>query len=223
MSKSPHLCSMQCKAVIYDMDGVLIDSEPFWREAELLVFPQYGIHITEDDCRSTAGLRIVEVVEHWKKFFALPHLNAEAIAYQVVDEVIRLVKNSGSALPGVMESLAYFSAKNIPLAVATSSPQRLMQAVLERLAIAEMFTVTMPSDGLRYAKPHPEIFLKTAANLHVQPTDCLVIEDTINGMIAAKSARMTVWVVPEAVAQNDARFALADRKLNSLLEILEQV
>lgn len=210
---------MTIKAVIYDMDGVLIDSEPFWRAAELLVFPKYNIHITEDDCRSTAGLRIVEVVEHWKKFFSLPNLNAPAVATEVVQEVVRLVLLNGVALAGVHESLALFHSLNIPLAVATSSPKLLMDAVMERLGIADRFISTISADGLEYAKPHPEIFLKAASALQVDPTDCVVIEDTVNGMVAAKAARMKVCVVPEPVAQNDPRFALADWKIKSLEEI----
>jgi mannitol-1-/sugar-/sorbitol-6-/2-deoxyglucose-6-phosphatase len=206
-------------AVIFDMDGVLIDSEPFWRQAELSVFPDYNIHITEDDCRSTAGLRIFEVVQHWMQVFNLPQLNAETIANQVVHEVIRLVHSSGQALPGVYASLDHITEMHIPIAVATSSPKLLMEAVLSKLNIQSKIKFAVSADGLEYAKPHPEIFLKTAKLLGVHPTRCLVIEDTINGMIAAKAARMTVCVVPEPIAYNNPRFALADQVLNNLNEL----
>jgi sugar-phosphatase len=207
---------MPVSAVIFDMDGVLIDSEPFWRQAEMHIFPRVGIQLSEDDCRSTAGLRIDEVVKLWHSRYPWSNYPLEQLTQEILDEVVRLVQEFGEPLSGVYSSIGQVRSAGLKLGLATSSPVRLMNAVLNRLELTNSFDATLSAEGLPFAKPHPEIFLRTAAALGVSPMECLVIEDTINGMVAAKAARMKTIVVPEAANAGDPRFALADHKLQSL-------
>lgn len=209
---------MKYAAVIFDMDGVLIDSEPFWRQAEMQIFPKVGVHLSEEDCRSTAGLRIHEVVEHWHRKFPWNGISTNQIAGEIIQELIRLIHIQGEVLPGVFQAVDQCQLAGIPIALATSSPVAIMDAVLSRLQIRDRFQATLSAEGMTHAKPHPEIFLKAAESLHVSPLDCLVIEDTVNGIIAAKAARMAVCAVPDKAAFNEPRFSLADYKLSSLSE-----
>jgi sugar-phosphatase len=209
---------MNTQAVIFDMDGVLIDSEPFWRKAEQEVFSDLGLSLTDNQCRSTAGLRITEVVDLWYNRHPWPGYDNAKTTGVIVDRVIQLVLSEGTALPGVHYALDVCVKNNLKIALATSSPQALMDAVLTRLGLTQQFVVRQCADHIKYAKPHPEIFLITAGKLMVNPLHCAVIEDTLNGMIAAKSARMYTVVVPESHQAADSRFSLADVQLNSLLD-----
>ncbi len=209
---------MNTQAVIFDMDGVLIDSEPFWRQAEQEVFSDLGLSLTDDQCRSTAGLRIAEVVDLWYNRHPWPGYDNAKTTGVIVDRVIQRVLAEGTALPGVHHALDMCVNNQLKIALATSSPKALMDAVLTRLGLKHRFIILQCADHIKYAKPHPEIFLITAERLAVNPLHCVVVEDTINGMIAAKSARMFTVVVPEAQQAADSRFSLADVQLNTLLD-----
>lgn len=210
---------MDIRAVIFDMDGVLIDSEPFWREAEQKVFKTVGVHLSDDDCRSTAGLRIDEVVQHWFEMHPWEGSGITVIRDLVVAEVIRLIREKGEPLPGIPAFIQEISNAKLPIGLATSSPRNLMNAVIESLEIGAFFQVMTSAEGMRFGKPHPQVFMDTADQLGVQHTHCLVIEDTVNGLIAAKAARMHVVAVPETANLDDKRFHIADRVLKSTAEL----
>jgi sugar-phosphatase len=205
------------KSVIFDMDGVLIDSEPLWRDAERECFGAVGLRLSDDDMRGTMGFRVDEAVAHWYARFPWPDADLAEMAVRIVDRVGELVAAQGAPLPGVVESVAACEAAGLPLAVASSSPRRLIGAVLARLGVADRFAVVCSAEDEPYGKPHPGIFLTTAAALGVDPRSCLVIEDSVNGLVAAKAARMGCVVVPERPELvDDPRFALADHVLASL-------
>lgn len=211
---------MQLKAVIFDMDGVIIDSEPLWREAEILVFGNYGITLTEDMCRSTAGLRLVQVVEHWQKKFNFTEVVKEKLIHEVHEKVIELIREKGNALPGLYPLLNYFSSKNYLIALASGSSYAIIHNVLGKLDIASYFKVLRSGDDERFGKPHPSIFIETASQLNVPYDDCLVIEDSGNGVIAALAARMHVIAIPEHEVENKPVFSLAKAKVKTLEEII---
>ncbi len=204
------------RAAIFDMDGLLIDSEPLWRKAEVEVFGTVGLSLTEAECEATTGLRIDEVVafRHAQRPWDDPP--EPAIVARIVDRVIELVSARGMPLPGVEHAIARCRADGLRLALASSSPRRLIDATLARLGLANTFEVIASAEDDRLGKPHPAVFLRCAEMLGVPPTACLVLEDSLNGVIAAKAARMTCVAVPE---KPDPRFAIADRVLGSLLEL----
>lgn len=201
------------RAAIFDMDGLLIDSEPLWREAEIDVFRTVGLELTDAECMETTGLRIDEVVafRHAQHPWAEPGLGV--VASRIVGALVALVRERGEALPGAREVIARCRDEGLATALASSSPRRVIDATLERLGLS--FPVIVSAEDDRYGKPHPAVFLRTAELLGVPPTECLVFEDSVNGVIAAKAARMTVIAVPE---RPDPRFAIADRVLGSLLD-----
>ena len=207
------------KAVIYDMDGILIDSEPLWREAEIKSFAKVGIRVTEEMCKLTMGMRTREIVDYRYSRTPWSGMTREDVVSDLVDEVIRLIREQGKPLPGVKSSLEYFRSQGLKIALATSSSQRLIDVILDKLQVGNYFEVINSAEHLEYGKPHPEIFLKTSKDLNVNPFDCLVIEDSFNGVLAAKAARMKVVAIPDSEGQKDPRFIIADYRLKSLTEI----
>ncbi len=211
------------EAVIYDMDGVLLNSEPYWREVQREVFATVGISLTEEDCIKTTGIPIDEIIYHYYQEHPWTGKTQEDVMYEILDGVEQHILNNGTLLPGVRKSIELFKSKGLPLALASSSHVQLIEAVLKKFDLVHTFRVVHSAEHEEYGKPHPAVFLSTARRLHVQPTACLVIEDSLNGLIAAKAARMKAIVVPPVFQKDDPRFSLADYILNSLEEITEDL
>jgi len=207
------------KAVIYDMDGVLIDSEPLWHEAEIATFATVGVKLTSQMCRQTTGLRIDEVVEYWHHKHPWTDVTQAQVEADIWDAVIHLVRTQGRELPGIRESIAVFQDKGYALALASSSSMRLIEVVLEKLKIKDVFTVIHSAENEKYGKPHPAVYLTTANMLNIAPTKCLAIEDSVNGVIAAKAAKMKCIAVPEKNTLKDKRYGIADVVVSSLYSI----
>ncbi len=210
---------MKTKAVIYDMDGVLIDSEPLWIQSEIEIFGELGIPLTHKMCTQHMGLRTSEVVELWYDQKPWKGKSKEEVTENILDKVNDLILKNGTAMKGVKSSLDHFKSLGLRLALASSSPKRLIETILKKLELGDIFEVTNSAEGLKYGKPHPEIFLRTAEDLSLKPVDCLVIEDSYNGIIAAKASRMKVIAVPDQFHKNDKRFVIADYILNDLTEV----
>lgn len=211
------------KAIIYDMDGLLIDSEPIWREAEKEIFAEVGITLTDEMCFTTVGLRIDEVVQHWFEKFPWNNISEEIIKEKIINKVIELILEKGELLPGVLDTIIYFNKNNYPLAIASASPMKIIQAVVEKFELAKHFSIIHSAEHEDFGKPHPAVFITTAKLLNVLPQHCLVFEDSLNGVIAAKAARMKVIAVPEPIHYEDKRFEIADMRLKSLKEFKESV
>jgi HAD superfamily hydrolase (TIGR01509 family) len=204
------------RAAIFDMDGLLIDSEPFWRKAEIEIFKERGITLTEDDCRGTKGMRVDEVVKHWSSVFPKANLQIDETIAAIMDEVTNLVKDNGEALPGVYQVLDFFESLNIPMAVASASSNGLINAVVNKLGIKEKFAVIQSAEFMNYGKPHPEVFIETAKQLAIPVNQCLVFEDSVFGVIAGKAAKMLVVAVPDDENFEKKGFCIADKKLPSM-------
>lgn len=201
------------RAAIFDMDGLLIDSEPFWREVEVEVFRGVGVPLTEAMCHQTTGLRIDDVVAHWHARHPWDEPGPAAVQERIVARMVETISARGVAKRGVEQALAWAAGHGLPLALASSSPMRIIDAVLGRLGLRGSFRVVRSAEDEPWGKPHPGIFLTTAAALGVRPEACLVFEDSLNGVIAAKAARMRCVCVPET---DDPRFVLADARLEAL-------
>jgi mannitol-1-/sugar-/sorbitol-6-/2-deoxyglucose-6-phosphatase len=216
----------EIKAVIFDMDGVLIDSEHLWRNAMIRGFNEYGMQLSEDDCRKTMGMRISEVIQLWLKRFNKEISIAAALEKRIIALLLELIRMEGVPLPGINELITFCRSRNLRMGLATSSSVELMQAVLEQLKMREIIEVAVSAENLKYAKPHPEVFLKCAEKLEVLPQQCIVIEDSLNGVIAGKAARMRVVAVPDDIhlkssPETEKQFVLADHRLNNMHEAVE--
>lgn len=212
---------MPTRAFIFDMDGLLLDSEPLWRRAQIEAFGAAGIALDDKACASTTGLRIDEVVAHW---LAHPErskskgreADASELRQSIVDRVIELVRSEGQLLPGARSALEGAAATGLPLALASSSDARLIEATLAHFELRDLFAHVVSAEHDAFGKPHPEVYLRTAAQLSLAPTACVAIEDSLHGVLAAKAARMICVAVPAADERTDGRFAIADVVLESL-------
>ena len=205
-------------AAIFDMDGLLIDSEPLWQDAEIASYAPYNVPVTRDLCRATAGRRIDEVLSLWHQRFDWQGPPVEEMAERVLAAVTRLILDKGEALPGVHETMRRLDNAGLKLAIASSSPPKLIEAVVDKLDLAGYLTLTHSGIHEARGKPDPAVFLTTAKKLGAEPGRCLVFEDAPAGVAAGKAAGMTVIAVPSVFEPDDPGIQAADVILNSLLE-----
>lgn len=211
------------KAAIFDLDGLLINSEPFWQRAEMEVFPTVGLHLTVEDCKKTQGFRIDEAVAYWYHKHPWDGHSIKDISSMVVNRLLQLVRAEGKPMPGVLETLSFFKGRKIPMAVASSSNLHIIETALEALNIQHYFDEVCSAQFEEYGKPHPAVFINTAQKLKTATVDCIVFEDSFYGLIAAKAAKMKAVAVPEPLHYNDPKFAFADINLRSLEEWNDEV
>lgn len=206
----------QIEAVIFDMDGVLIDSEPLWQAAEIAVFNRYGVALSEAQCRQTTGLRIDEVVAYWRRRHPWQGADDATVAAEIKTAVCGLIRARGRALPGALAAPKAVRALGLRCALASSSPPQVIDAVLDVLDLRTDFEVVQSAETQALGKPHPAVYLATAEALGVPAHRCLAIEDSVNGMVSAFAARMTTVVIPEPSLRDDPRYGLADFQLEAL-------
>jgi len=211
------------KAVIFDLDGLLIDSEPLWQEAEIEIFQQVNIKLTNKLCLQTKGLRIDQVVEYWFQKFPWNNLSKKAVEDLIVSKVIELVESKGKALPGVKQVISFVQQKPVKIALASSSSSKIIKAALKKLGLSKLFSQIYSAESEPLGKPHPGVYLTTAHKLGVRPQECLAIEDSLNGVLSAKAAQMICLAIPESSQRKNSRFDIADLQLESLVDVNESV
>ena len=211
------------KAVIYDMDGILINSEPLWQIAQIETFVELGFNFTHQMCEQTVGWRVDEVIKYWTSNFNYHDHTNEYIIGVLLDKLNILIANEGKTMEGVIESLEFFKNKKLPMAVATSSPIAIMEQVVSTLHLKKYFKFLCSAQHESFGKPHPAVFLSASSLLQVDPTSCLVIEDSLNGVIAAKASRMKCIAIPEEHNIANPRFVISDKIIHSLTQINEEL
>ena len=205
------------------MDGLIVDSEPWWRVAESNVFGRLSKAPSEADFEMMMGRQIKEVIQHWHSVAPWENFSIEETQKEILAEVARLVKENAFLLPGVIDSLEFFKKKNLAIGLASSSPLHLIRDLMQHYGLINQFSIICSAEFESHGKPHPAVFIKAAQELGVDPQNCLVLEDSFNGLISAKAARMKCIVVPEKKSFNQTRFDIADLKLNSLSEFSEEM
>jgi mannitol-1-/sugar-/sorbitol-6-/2-deoxyglucose-6-phosphatase len=206
--------------VIYDMDGVLTDSEPLWKIAMEDVFKSVGCPLTKEDFQRTVGLRIDEVIAYWYHVAPWQNASPKEVENAIVNRMIELLTARATPLPGVVESLEFFSSKGLKIGLATSSYQVLIDCILDTLQIRHFFQTVHSAEYELFGKPHPAVYLTAAKNLDVDPRRCMVIEDSLNGIISGKAARMTVFCVPEKTHHPEPKLILADAQFDDLIGLV---
>ena len=204
------------RAVVLDMDGLLIDTEPVWRSAEKDVFADLGIELTEADLLDSTGVRIDELAA---LRLPLDGAGPAEVADRITNQVVDYVKRAGEPMPGVPEAIALFGRLGLRLAIASSSPVRLIDAVCARLKLD--IEVRCSALDEAHGKPAPDVYLAAARRLGLSPARCLALEDSPSGVLAAKDAGMTCVAVPDPLLTGDPRYRRADLVLPSLTELTE--
>lgn len=209
-------------AILFDMDGVIIDSEPLWKIAMESVFHKLGSTLNKQDFQRTVGLRIDEVVHYWNTAESWGIEDEEKVVIEILDAMVELIHENPFPLVGVIETLQYLKEKDIKIGLATSSPSILIDAVLDNLNIRSYFHVFHSAETESFGKPHPAVYLKAAEMCRIKPIKCLVIEDSLTGIIAAKAAKMKVVCIPEKTHLPDPKLILADFHFENMLDLLNQ-
>ncbi len=206
-------------AVTFDLDGVLADSEPWWNQIDAKLLAEYGITYHGEYHRNVLGVSYQVAVEFYKNAF---HLSAS------VEELMRLrgeiaidfFANRVGLFPSAKTTLEQLREMKLPLAVATSSVSASARPFLDRTGIRSLFCVVVTGDEVQQGKPHPDIYLKTAQKLGIAPEACLVIEDALAGVAAAKGAKMRVAAIPDTRFVDQREYEKeADYVIGSLSEI----
>lgn len=207
---------MQLNTVIFDMDGLLIDSEPLWQEAAEEVFGLYNFKLTLEQYETSTGLRTKEFVDYWFKIFKVDLTYSLKAEQQIIEVVTCKIINKGSIMPGVLYIFNFFKELNFKIGIASSSPKELIDIVIQMAKIEPYVHAVSSAQELTYGKPHPQVYLDCAGLLQSPTEECLCFEDSFNGMIAAKAAKMKCVVVPANNQSGSKKWGAADLQLSSL-------
>ncbi len=206
------------QAVILDMDGLLLDSEPAWYEANIQLLKKRGHEYTKELSKQIIGTGHKEAVQLFKDKFNLPE-DLETLAAERKSLMYETLFQDIQLFPGAKQ-LIYLLAKNkYKLAIATGGhTKEKVKEILNIFSLDTFFPVIVSSDEVAHGKPAPDIFLEAAKRLGIAPTYCLVLEDASIGVIAGNAAGMKVVAVPNIYTQQQ-NFSKADRIVTSLTEI----
>lgn len=204
-------------AAIFDLDGLLIDSEPLWRQAEIEVFSTVGVALTEAECHRTTGLRTDQVAAYWleRRPWDTERTPAAEIVRGINRRVIKLIGECGEAKEGVAHAIDFMRARGLRLALASSSTMSVVGAAIDRLGIRDAFEVVHSADFEAHSKPAPDVYLGAAQRLGVEPARCIALEDSVPGVEAAKAAGMCCIRFPE----HDGPASNADLELRALTDL----
>jgi HAD superfamily hydrolase (TIGR01509 family) len=211
-------CVVSLRATIFDMDGLLLDSEILWHMAEVEIFGSLGVPLTDAEGRSTKGMFVNEVVDFWYAQYPWSGPSTDDVVDLLLSRVGELVETEGRLLPGALWALDE-TGKRGPLALASSTPMALIVRCLKHFELLDRFSSIHSAEFESYGKPHPAVFLTAAASHSGAPSDCLALEDSAAGVLAAKAARMTVVAVPTHDDRDHREFSLADLVLDSLEDL----
>ena len=184
-------------AVLWDMDGTLVDTEPYWLDAERAIVEAHGGVWTDEDSRAVVGSAMPDSARYIREKGGV-HLPPEQIVDQLLDSVVSRVGHETPWRPGARELLTDLRARHVPCALVTMSYERLVAPVLAQLPKGT-FDVVVTGDAVERGKPHPEPYLHAARLLGVDPARCLAIEDSNTGARSAEAAGCLVLVVENHV------------------------
>lgn len=202
-------------AVIFDMDGVIIDSEPIWADAQKEIFTSLGLIYKEEIARQTIGTGTIDTVSLWYHHQPWEGVTFDEVKERIHTRMLSLIREKGKMMDGLTDILDYFRNKGTRLALASGSPYILINQVTEQLGIKKYFEVIHSAEHEEYGKPHPAVFLSVAKKLGLSPLNCAVVEDSFNGLIAAKAARMKAIAYLPNEEYNKSKYDFADLKLSS--------
>lgn len=210
----------QIHAAIFDMDGLLIDSEPLWKQAEHEIIASVGVDTSRyDELPETLGLRIDVVVDLWFSLMPWTGPSCAEVTARVIRRVVELLEQQRPLKPGVREALILCKAQGLKIGLASASPLSILEKVLEIFELRDDFDTLASAEHLPYSKPHPQVYLNAAAQLNISPVNCVALEDSVTGMVASKAARMRSIVVPITESLSDPRWGLAEVKISSLEQL----
>ena len=206
-------------AVIFDLDGVLADSEPWWNEVDAQLLAEHGVNYRGEYHRSVLGVSYRLAVEFYKAAFQIS-ASVEDLMRRRGEIAIDFFATRVGLFPSAKTTLEQLREMRLHLGVATSSVSASARPFLERTGIRSFFDVILTGDEVQRGKPDPDIYLEIAKRLGMPAETCLVIEDALAGVAAAKAAKMRVAAIPDTRFVDPREYEKeADYVMGSLLEI----
>ena len=210
------------RAVLFDMDGLLIDSERVAMETDVGIGRRMGYPITMELAMQTLGITWEETVALYTRH--CPGFDAAAFRRAFDAELARRVANGDAAAkPGARALLEHLQRAGIPRAVASSSGQARVEMCLRKAGLADFFSVLVTGDQAAHSKPDPEIFLLAAKKLGAAPAECLVLEDSLNGIKAGRAAGMQVCMVPDLLPYRPEFAPFCDHVAQDLRQVIKKI
>jgi len=209
------------EGVIFDMDGLMFDTEPVWTLAWTPTLATIGLEFDPelaDACRGTSGSSMEAVIHRF-----LPDVDAAYVRETLFATAHHMMEEGVPKKPGLDELLAYLGELGIPLAVASSSSQELIDLHLRNGEVRPYFSKLVSGVGLEHPKPEPDIFLMAAEAIGVDPAHTLVLEDSLSGVRAGVAGGFVTVMVPDMVAPTDEIRAMATRICSSLFEVRDLI
>jgi HAD superfamily hydrolase (TIGR01509 family) len=202
--------------VVFDMDGLLLETEVLWQRAEARLFVRHGAEFTFEDKLTVMGTSATFTGEFFARRLGLPGDQAAALIREVTELMHEELQSQVDARPGAVELVKRLRGR-VPLALASNSPRFLVDAALKSSGFGDAFDAVVSSDDVAHHKPAPDLYLLACERLGVAPADALALEDTTSGIAAAKAAGMACIAVPQFV---ETDVSAADRVIDSLEELL---
>ncbi len=209
------------QAAILDLDGLLIDSEPYWDRVVFERLAHLDVPAEALLPSETRGISVKEVVENYFKRYPWSGPDPQEVCIEIVSRVTDFIRREASIKPGVHELIQFFLARRIPMAICSSSPISIIEAGIDRLGIANVLTLYHSAQNEKRGKPAPDVYLTTCRKLAVEPRAAIAFEDSPNGVRAAIDAGICCVGVPDNGFPAEM-IAHASCILNSLEEFDEE-
>lgn len=206
------------RAVVFDMDGLLLDTETLWHAAESELFRRHGAEFTREDQLSVIGTSFDVTARYFAERLGYPAEQGAALVEESTSIMHDLVRREVVARPGAVELIERLRQLRIPLGLASNSPTYLVTDALATARLSDAFDVIVTASDVPRPKPAPDIYLRACELLGIAPADALALEDSSSGIAAAKAAGLTCIAVPTLAEIDVSR---ADRVVDSLEELLE--
>ncbi len=206
------------KAVVFDMDGLLLDTEVLWQKAEEALFAAHGGVFSHEDKMQVIGTSFDFTARYFAERLGEPPERGPELVDEMTETMFAAVQRDVAGRPGALELVARLRGR-VPLGLASNSPRRLVEAALASAGLTDVFAAIVTSEDVMHAKPAPDIYLEACRRLGSLPGETLALEDSGSGVAAAKAAGLTCIAVPQ-YAETDV--TAADRVIDSLEALLDE-
>ena len=207
------------RAVIFDMDGLLVNSEPCWHTAEKIVFGKVGLNLTTENCMETTGVPVKEVIQYWFAKKPWPSPDFDQMEKDLFAEATAAIEKEASLMPGFREALTFVKRKHWKTGLASASPMAMIKLVLKKFDLTKSFNFYHSAELEEFNKPHPAVYLSVSSKLEIPIENCLILEDSGGGVKGGVASGAQVIAVPGHHEFDDPKFNIAHFKIRSLADL----